>query len=95
MSGHIKAAHALKANRQINETLFVFTYLFKMLNMKLLTLMNNERLINMFLWRFWPRATPPAVSYPAICLTEQDGRSGPPISDINHTYKSKIGTESC
>lgn len=54
--GHVKAVHALQTNRETNKSLFVPTYLFKMLNVKHLAVMNNERLINLAVWRRWPGA---------------------------------------
>lgn len=72
-----------------------------MLDMKDLTVMNNERLINMFLWRLWagwPRETQAAAaaaaSYPVIGSTEQGTDTlWSPISDINHTRESEITLE--
>lgn len=55
--GHVKAAHALQTNGETNKRLFVPTYLFKMLNMKQLTVMNDERLINLAVRGRRPGAT--------------------------------------
>lgn len=61
-----------------------------MLNMKKLTMMNNERLINTFLLPDRLRATQPGASYPVISFREQDAGTQWSISDINHNYVSKI-----
>lgn len=73
-------------NGQIKETLFVLNYLFKMLHVKLLTLMSDERLINMVFRRLWPEAT---RSYNLLYRSGQTER--PPIFCVNYERNSKEG----
>lgn len=66
MSGLIKALKKLA-----NETLFDPTNHFKTLDMKTLTLMNNERLINIVLWKPAGGETKPVAPHPIICFTQK------------------------